>query len=144
MLNGAYWVLLPLCATAVGVTLLTAIARSRATPHVLPVVAAFQVWVGHWPLHWSVKYPFILVASFAVLFLSYHYLVRPTFIGKLLNGRRYPRKPGAVPGELAVTRAQAPRDDQAVAELRGVVKKYGANTALAGIDVERDFFQHLA
>ena len=22
----------------------------------LPVVAAFQVWVGHWPLHWSVKY----------------------------------------------------------------------------------------
>ena len=41
----------------------------------LPVVAAFQVWVGHWPLHWSVKYPFILVASFAVLFLSYHLLV---------------------------------------------------------------------
>ena len=24
--------------------------------------------MGHWPLHWSVKYPFILVASFAVLF----------------------------------------------------------------------------
>ena len=23
----------------------------------LPVVAAFQVWVGHWPLHWGVKYP---------------------------------------------------------------------------------------
>ena len=59
----------------------------------LPVVAAFQVWVGHWPLHWSVKYPLILVASFAVLFLSYHYFVRPTFIGKLLNGRKYPRKP---------------------------------------------------
>jgi hypothetical protein len=34
-------------------------------PAHLPVVAAFQVWVGHWPLHWSVKYPFILVASFA-------------------------------------------------------------------------------
>ena len=59
----------------------------------LPVVAAFQVWVGHWPLHWSVKYPFILVASFAILFVSYHYLVRPTFIGQLLNGRKYPRKP---------------------------------------------------
>ena len=58
----------------------------------LPVVAAFQVWVGHWPLHWGVKYPLILVASFAVLFLSYHYFVRPTFIGKLLNGRKYPRK----------------------------------------------------
>ena len=59
----------------------------------LPVVVAFQVWVGQWPLHWGVKYPFILVASFAVLFLSYHYLVRPTFIGQLLNGRKYPRKP---------------------------------------------------
>ena len=54
-----------------------------------PVVAAFQVWVGHWPLHWSVKYPFILVASFAVLFLSYHFLVRPSFIGQLLIGRRH-------------------------------------------------------
>jgi len=58
----------------------------------LPVVAAFQVWVGHWPLHWSVKYPFILFASFAVLFLSYHFLVRPSFIGKLLNGRKHPRR----------------------------------------------------
>ena len=54
-----------------------------------------QIWVGHWPLHWSVKYPFILVASFAVLFLSYHFLVRPTFIGKLLNGRKYPSQAGA-------------------------------------------------
>jgi peptidoglycan/LPS O-acetylase OafA/YrhL len=58
----------------------------------LPVVAAFQVWVGHWPLHWSVKYPLVLLASFAVLFLSYHLFVRPTFIGKLLNGRKHPRK----------------------------------------------------
>ncbi len=104
----------------------------------LPVVAAFQVWVGHWPLHWGVKYPFILVASFAVLFLSYHFLVRPTFIGKLLNGRKYPRKPGAAPAEPAATGvpAQASNDGQPVAELRGIVKKYGANTALAGIDVE--------
>ncbi len=44
----------------------------------LPVVAALAVWVGHWPLHWGVKYPFILVMSFAVLFLSYHFLVRPS------------------------------------------------------------------
>src|SRR4029078_7753852 len=58
----------------------------------LPVVAALAVWVGHWPLHWGVKYPFILVASFGVLFLSYHFLVRPSFIGQLLNGRKYPRQ----------------------------------------------------
>ena len=31
------------------------------------------------------------VVSFAVLFASYHYLVRPSFIGQLLNGRKYPQ-----------------------------------------------------
>src|SRR5678816_1650616 len=30
----------------------------------LPVVAILAVWVSDWPLHWSVKYPFILVVSF--------------------------------------------------------------------------------
>ena len=109
----------------------------------LPVVAALAVWVGHWPLHWGIKYPFILVVGFAVLFLSYHFLVRPTVIGKLLNGRKYPRKaPVTQPATQGVARAEklpaspAPRDDQPVAELRGIVKKYGATTALAGIDVQ--------
>ena len=71
----------------------------------LPVVAALAVWVGHWPLHWGVKYPFILVVSFAVLFLSYHFLVRPTFIGQLLNGRKYPRDSRTAPA--ARDRAQS-------------------------------------
>jgi peptidoglycan/LPS O-acetylase OafA/YrhL len=63
----------------------------------LPLVIAFQVWVGHWPLHWSIKYALILVASLVVLFLSYHYLVRSTFIGATLNGRIYSRKSGGDP-----------------------------------------------
>ena len=58
----------------------------------LPIVAAFQVLVGHLPWHWSVKFPLILVSSFAVLFASYHLLVRFTFIGAILNGRRYQRR----------------------------------------------------
>jgi peptidoglycan/LPS O-acetylase OafA/YrhL len=57
----------------------------------LPVVAAFQVIVGHWPLHWTLKFPLVMAASLAVLFVSYHYLVRASFIGAILNGRRYPR-----------------------------------------------------
>ena len=57
----------------------------------LPVVVAFQVVVGHWPLHWTVKFPLVMIASLAVLFASYNYLVRTTFIGGLLNGRRSPR-----------------------------------------------------
>ena len=98
----------------------------------LPVVAAFQVWVGHWPLHWSVKYPFILVASLAVLFLSYHFLVRPSFIGQLLNGRKVPRG-GASPGRAG----PPPRvNNSSVATLHGITKRYGTNTALAGVDLE--------
>ncbi len=104
----------------------------------LPVVAAFQVWVGHWPLHWSVKYPLILVASFIVLFLSYHYVVRPTFIGQLLNGRKYPRKPQPTaqgPSPISPPPANS-SDGTPVARLRGVTKRFGATTALAGIDIE--------
>jgi ABC-type multidrug transport system ATPase subunit/peptidoglycan/LPS O-acetylase OafA/YrhL len=104
----------------------------------LPVVAAFQVWVGHWPLHWSVKYPFILVASFAILFVSYHYLVRPTFIGALLNGRKHPRKPQP-PGSTPSPGSPPPADTTdggPVAQMRGITKRFGAVTALNSIDIE--------
>ena len=37
------------------------------------------------------SFPLILVVSLAVLFLSYHYLVRSTFIGQVLNGRKRTR-----------------------------------------------------
>jgi ABC-type multidrug transport system ATPase subunit/peptidoglycan/LPS O-acetylase OafA/YrhL len=115
----------------------------------LPVVAALQVWVGHWQLHWGLKYPFILAVSFAVLFASYHLLVRPTFIGQLLNGRKYPLCKAAA-GEVAAsasatsatsaTSAMLAPDaaslNHPVAEMRGAIKKYGSITALSGIDVE--------
>ena len=104
----------------------------------LPVVAALQVWVGHWNLHWSVKFPLILVVSFAVLFASYHWMVRSTVIGQLLNGRRYPRS-GAEPAPTSPSPASpSPRNDGGdtrVAELRGITKKFGAVTALNGIDI---------
>src|SRR5690349_3882080 len=103
----------------------------------LPVVAAFQVWVGHWPLHWSVKYPLVLAASFAVLFLSYHFLVRPSFIGQLLNGRRHPLRRRESPAAGRGAAAPAVRDAHApVAELRAITKKYGATLVLAGVDIE--------
>jgi ABC-type multidrug transport system ATPase subunit/peptidoglycan/LPS O-acetylase OafA/YrhL len=108
----------------------------------LPVVAALQVWVGHWPLHWGIKYPFIVVTSFAILFLSYHFLVRPSFIGQLLNGRRV-RRGGSAPGPGTPSPGSpppAPRVDPGgggpVATLRGAVKRYGAVTALAGVDID--------
>ena len=59
----------------------------------LPLVAALQLLMRDWPLPWPVKFAALLVATFVPLLLSYHYLVRPTAIGALLNGRRYPRRP---------------------------------------------------
>jgi ABC-type multidrug transport system ATPase subunit/peptidoglycan/LPS O-acetylase OafA/YrhL len=100
----------------------------------LPVVAALQVWVSDWPLHWSIKYPAIVIASFAILFASYHLLVRPTFVGQLLNGRRVRRgassASGGPPAPVYVDGVRP------LASLKGVVKKFGANTALAGVDLD--------
>lgn len=59
----------------------------------LPIVFALQVVLMRVPLHWAIKFPLIVGASLAVLLASYHYLVRPTFIGGILNGRKYPRAP---------------------------------------------------
>ena len=58
----------------------------------LPVVVFFQILVAPLQIHWLLKMPLIFVPSFAILFLTYHYGVRNTWLGKLLNGRRYPLK----------------------------------------------------
>ncbi len=53
----------------------------------LPVVVFFQVLVVPYPWHWAFKLTLILLPSFAILLLTYHYLVRNTWLGKFLNGR---------------------------------------------------------
>lgn len=58
----------------------------------LPVVVFFQILVAPLQIHWLLKMPLIFVPSFAILFLTYHYGVRNTWLGVLLNGRRYPLK----------------------------------------------------
>ncbi len=57
----------------------------------LPVLAFFAAWWNPLPLHWTVKYPLQIAATMGVLLISYKYLVRSSFIGATLNGRRYPR-----------------------------------------------------
>jgi len=65
----------------------------------LPLVMALQVWIA--PLAWPawVKFPLVLTAALALLFGSYQLLVRHSFVGALLNGRRRARQPAptAVP-----------------------------------------------
>jgi hypothetical protein len=58
----------------------------------LPLVAALQLLIRDWPLPWPVKFAVLITAAMTVLLLAYHWLVRPTWIGALLNGRRYPRR----------------------------------------------------
>jgi len=57
----------------------------------VPIVWGLQAWMLRWPLPWSIKYALILAISGVLLIASYHYLVRSTFLGKFLNGRKYPR-----------------------------------------------------
>jgi peptidoglycan/LPS O-acetylase OafA/YrhL len=56
----------------------------------IPLVPALQVWMATWPAPGVVKFVLLNGVAFAILFTSYHYLVRSTFIGQVLNGRRYP------------------------------------------------------
>jgi glucan biosynthesis protein C len=61
----------------------------------IPALLFIEQWLHplHW--HWSLKYPLTVAAAMALLLLSYHYLVRFTFIGATLNGRRVRRTAAA-------------------------------------------------
>lgn len=57
----------------------------------MPLILALQGWMYDWALPGEIKLVLMLAMATPPLFLSYHYLVRHTFIGALLNGRRAPR-----------------------------------------------------
>ncbi len=59
----------------------------------MPVVLVLQIVVSQLAWPWWIKFPLILAVAFPIMFASYHYMVRSTFIGAVLNGRRYPRMP---------------------------------------------------
>jgi surface polysaccharide O-acyltransferase-like enzyme len=61
----------------------------------LPIVLSLQVAFSQTNLHWLILFPLVVGSTFAIAFLSYHLLVRRSFIGVLLNGRRYGRRHGA-------------------------------------------------
>jgi hypothetical protein len=48
--------------------------------------------IMNWTLPATVKFLIVMLGTFFVCFVSYHYLVRATFIGQFLNGRRYSKK----------------------------------------------------
>jgi len=67
----------------------------------LPVAMVFQVLFANvaWP--WFVKFPLMLAIAMALMLLSYQLLVRNSFIGAVLNGKR-------IPGKSRTLRADSP------------------------------------
>ena len=57
----------------------------------LPIVMALQVVVARLDWPWPVKFTAILAIAFPLMFACYQLLVRHSFIGVVLNGRREPR-----------------------------------------------------
>lgn len=95
----------------------------------LPLVAALDIVVRPWQIHWALKYGFVLAASFAILFATYQLLVRPTVIGEWLNGRRYRG------GRTSASPPRVPAGGETVARLDGVTRRYGKTVALNHVDL---------
>jgi hypothetical protein len=57
----------------------------------LPIAALLPSFIVDWPIPALLKFLIVLSSTGLICFVSYHYLVRGTFIGKFLNGRKYSR-----------------------------------------------------
>jgi peptidoglycan/LPS O-acetylase OafA/YrhL len=67
----------------------------------LPVILLIQLVTFNVPLPAVVMVPVVLIVTTVALLPIYAYAVRPTFVGALLNGRRYP--PAVWPVAVAAT-----------------------------------------
>ena len=63
----------------------------------LPLVIALQAMVSQLAWPWEVKITVVLAVAFPLMFASYQLMVRHSFIGAILNGRRAPRPAKARP-----------------------------------------------
>ncbi len=55
----------------------------------MPMLLAFQLCLAPLPWPLLLKVPVALAGTSAALLLLYHWAVRPTWVGMMLNGRRY-------------------------------------------------------
>jgi ABC-type multidrug transport system ATPase subunit/peptidoglycan/LPS O-acetylase OafA/YrhL len=106
----------------------------------LPIVFFLAAALAKVPLHWAIKFPLSLMITCSALLASYHYLVRPTWIGEILNGRKYPRvwqaAPSAAPAVVPSVSLIAPPEARPLAELVGARKRYGKTVALDGVELD--------
>lgn len=59
----------------------------------LPFALILSGMIASWKINAFLKFSFVLIVTFLICLISYHFLVRNTFIGQFLNGRKHPRKP---------------------------------------------------
>mgnify|MGYP001822394822 CR=1 FL=1 len=58
----------------------------------LSLTAIIPGLIADWPLTATLKFLFVMIVTGVICFVSYHYLVRGTFIGQFLNGKKYSKK----------------------------------------------------
>jgi ABC-type multidrug transport system ATPase subunit/peptidoglycan/LPS O-acetylase OafA/YrhL len=106
----------------------------------LPLVFFLAAAFAKVPWSWAIKFPLILAITMTVLLASYHYLVRSTWLGEILNGRRYPRakraRRGASGAILASQTAPMSLETEPLAQLIGARKSYGKSQALDGVAID--------
>jgi len=67
-----------------------------------PIQAALQVWLATSPLPILIELLLVNVLTFSVLLLSYEFLVRHSWIGLILNGKRPVRTPRTTPEPVVI------------------------------------------
>ena len=63
----------------------------------LPLVMLSQVWIQDWPAPWWIKLGGVSLGVLAICLITYELMVRHSFMGRWLNGRRIPWKRQAEP-----------------------------------------------
>jgi hypothetical protein len=64
--------------------------------------------MAKWSAPWWIQWPLINAIAFPLLLLSYHWLVRGTFIGAWLNGKRTGKDASVNSEPLASRRNESP------------------------------------
>ncbi|WP_179008463.1 acyltransferase family protein [Winogradskyella forsetii] len=58
----------------------------------LPLTIIIPALIAEWNISGVLKFLFVTLTTSSICFVTYHYFVRNTFIGKFLNGKKYSRR----------------------------------------------------
>jgi hypothetical protein len=58
----------------------------------LPLTVIIPGLIADWNIPATFKFLFVVSITTVICFVTYHYLVRSSFIGEFLNGRKYTKK----------------------------------------------------